>query len=90
MAETDGSEGEEAAQNKAEQPSKEGSLREQIVLALREMTQNKFYIFLFLVATIFALYADDLRRLFLPKDADDVITGFMFATLLLFGRFCLQ
>jgi hypothetical protein len=52
---------------------------------LRKMTENKFYIALFLLATVFTLFADDIRILALPKSADLLMTGLMFATLLLFG-----
>lgn len=52
---------------------------------LRKLTENKFYIALFLIATIFTLFADDIRILAMPKSADVVMQGLMFATLLLFG-----
>lgn len=65
------------------QPS--GAYYQHIVESLRAMVENKFYIIVFVIATIFTLFADDCRILWMPKEADPYMHALMFATFVMFG-----
>ena len=71
-----------------EKPVKQKTVTYQkLVSRLRAMVEHRIYIAIFLIATVWTLFADDCRILWMPKEADPYMFGLMFTTFVLFGSY---
>ena len=51
----------------------------------RRLIENNYFQLIVTIFTIYALFADDIRLLVLPKSADDILDALTLLCLLLFG-----